>query len=44
MKANIKFLGVLLDKNLTWKDHTSSIEKKNLKKHWANIQSKECIE
>ena len=28
MKANIKFLGVLLDKNLTWKDHTSSIEKK----------------
>ena len=28
IKANIKFLGVLIDKNLTWKDHISSIKNK----------------
>ena len=27
-KANIKFSGVLLDENLTWKDHINTIENK----------------
>ena len=39
-KAIIKFLGVLLDKNLTWKDHINSIENKISKKYWVNVQSK----
>ena len=31
----IKFLGVLLDENIIWKNHICSVEEKNPKKHWS---------
>ena len=34
-----KFLGVLLDENLSWKEHLKYNENKIAKKHWINVQS-----
>ena len=33
----IKFLGILLDENISWKNHIRSVEKKFAKKHWLFI-------
>ena len=36
---NIKYLGVLIDKNLNWKSHVSFLSKKNKKKYRSNIEN-----
>ena len=42
-KASIKFLGVLLDENLTWKDHINTIENKISKKIGLIFRAKNVL-
>ena len=36
----MKFLGVILDENVTWKEHIKLIENKTCKKYRHSLQSK----
>ena len=38
-KSSVKFLEVMLNENISWKDHIKMIEK-NSQKYWFNISRK----
>ena len=38
-KSSVKFLGVILDENISWKDHIKTIEKVS-EKYWFIISCK----
>ena len=42
-KASIKFVGLRLDENLTWKDHINTIENKISKKIWLIFRAKKVL-
>ena len=35
---SIKFLGVIIDENLTWKNHIEVVENQISKKYWSSLQ------
>ena len=38
-KSSVKFLGVMLDENISWKDHIKTIEKKKIAKNIGLLYS-----
>ena len=42
-RSSVKFLGVMLDENILWKDHTKTIEKKISQEYWFIISGKTTI-
>ena len=43
LESSIKFLGVWMDENLTWRDHIHTVENNTVKKYWTHLISRKVL-